>query len=181
MGIIDIVFIAILVVGLISGFQKGFLTSALACVALLGAFLIASALEGRLAASLMDTAFRGWLEANLDANAEDWKNLFHVLAYVVVFALSYAALMLIVNLINNVFRVPKLRGVDALLGGILGVIRAYVIICLAVGALKQVLNPLEGGEFILGLLEESALGRFFTSGSTFADLFGIGNMLKNLH
>ena len=181
MGIIDIAFIAILVVGLISGFQKGFLTSALACVALLGAFLIASSLEGELAASFMNTSFSSWLEVNLEGNPDQWKNLFHVLAYVIVFALSYAALMLIVNLVNNVFRVPQLRGVDALLGGLLGVIRAYVIICLAVGALKQVLEPLEGGEFILGLLDESALGRFFTSGSALADLFGIGNMLKNLH
>ena len=103
-----------------------------------------------------------------------------MLSYVVVFFLAYAALMLIVNLINNMFRVPKLRGVDGLLGGLLGLVRAYVIICLVVAALKIVLGPLEGGEFVLKLLEESALGRFFTSDSALADLFGIGARLAKL-
>ncbi|MBQ4227351.1 MAG: CvpA family protein [Clostridia bacterium] len=180
MGIIDIVFLAALVIGLISGLQKGFLTSVLACAAMFGAFLIAGALEGRLAEAFMNTSLRSWLEANLEAAPEVWSNLFHVLSYVVVFFLAYAALMLIVNLINNMFRVPKLRGVDGLLGGLLGLVRAYVIICLAVAALKIVLGPLEGGEFVLKLLEESALGRFFTSDSALADLFGIGARLAKL-
>ena len=42
-----------------------------------------------------------------------------------------------------------------------------------------VLKPLES-EFVLDLLQESALGRFFTSGSALSDLFGIGANLRNL-
>ena len=102
-----------------------------------------------------------------------------MVSFVIVFALAYAALMLLVNLINNMFRVPKLRGVDGLLGGIRGIVRAYVIICIAVAALQIALKPLES-EFVLDLRQESALGRFFTSGSALSDLFGIGANLRNL-
>ena len=179
MGIIDIVFLAILVIGFISGLQKGFLTSLLACAAMLGAYMIALSLEGSLASAIMNTSVRTWLESNLEAEPAVWNNLFHVVSFVIVFALAYAALMLLVNLINNMFRVPKLRGVDGLLGGILGVARAYVIICIAVAALQITLKPLES-EFVLDLLKESALGRFFTSSNTFADLFGIAGNFKNL-
>ena len=179
MGIIDIVFLAILVIGFISGLQKGFLTSLLACAAMLGAYMIAVSLEGNLASAIMNTSLRAWLESNLEAEPAVWNNLFHVISFVIVFALAYAALMLLVNLINNMFRVPKLRGVDGLLGGILGILRAYVIICIAVAALQIALKPLES-EFVLDLLQESALGRFFTSGSALSDLFGIGANLRNL-
>ena len=63
MGIIDIVFLAILVIGFISGLQKGFLTSLLACAAMLGAYMIAVSLEGNLASAIMNTSLRSWLES----------------------------------------------------------------------------------------------------------------------
>ena len=180
MGIIDIIIIAVLVIGFISGLQKGFITSLLACAALFGAFLIAGALEGRLYTAFMGTNLQKWLSANLDAGPEVWQNLYHVISYVVVFILAYCALMLIVNLINNVFRVPKLRGVDALLGGVLGIVRAYVIICVGVAVINTVSVPLQSEVGSLDLLGESALGSFFASGKGLADVFGINNLFKGL-
>ena len=97
MGIIDIIIIAVLVIGFISGLQKGFITSLLACAALFGAFLIAGALEGRLYTAFMGTNLQKWLSRNLDATEAVWSNLYHVLSYVVVVILAYCALMLIVN------------------------------------------------------------------------------------
>ena len=180
MGIIDIIIIAVLVIGFISGLQKGFITSLLACAALFGAFLIAGALEGRLYTAFMGISAQKWLSANLQASEEVWSNLYHVMSYVVVFILAYCALMLIVNLINNVFRVPKLKGVDALLGGVLGIVRAYVLICVGVAVINTVSVPLQSEIGELNLLGESALGRFFTSGSALADLFGITKLFKGL-
>ncbi len=176
MGIIDIVIIAVLLIGFISGLQKGFLASVLACAAMFGAFLIAGALEGRLFSAFMNTKVQLWLEKNLEVT----ENLYHVLSYTVVFILAYCALMLVVNLINNVFRVPKLKGVDGLLGGVLGIVRAYVIICVGVAVINTVAKPLQGEGVSLDLLGESALGSFFSSGKGFADIFGIGNVFKGL-
>ena len=179
MGILDIVFLAILFIAFISGMQKGLITSALACVAMLGAFLIAKGLESQLAAEFMnDTSFEKWLEENFTTDVGTW---FHVLSFVIVFVIAYAALMLVVNLINNVFRIPKLKAVDGLLGGVLGLVRGYVVICVIVAAAKILFKPLEseGNDFMLKLIDDAALGRFFDRNSM-GDLFQVGKMIAQL-
>ena len=129
MGIVDVVFLVILFIAFISGMQKGLITSFLACAAMVGALLIAKGLEGTLAKSFEGTSFSSWLYSNFSeaqgALQVDWNNWFHVLSFVIVFILAYAALMLVINLINNVFRIPKLKAVDGLLGGVLGLARGY--------------------------------------------------------
>ena len=49
MGLIDVILLAILALGFISGLQKGFITSILACLAMLGAWFIARAFYPELA------------------------------------------------------------------------------------------------------------------------------------
>ncbi len=180
MGILDIVIIAILAIAFISGMQKGLITSALACVAMAGAFFIAKGFEGKLAASFEGTEFSQWLNSNFEGEA-DWNGWFHALSFIIVFILSYAALMLVVNLINNMVRMPKLKGADALLGGVLGLVRGYVVVCLAVAAIKVLAKPLETeGQFVDKLLDGSTLGRFFNGTSSLADLFGVGKTVLEL-
>ena len=183
MGIIDIVFIAILLIAFISGMQKGLITSFLACIAMVGAVLIAKMLEPNLAEAFMKSDFSNWMEVNFESEALSWTTWYHALSFVIVFILAYAALMLIVNLINNVFRMPKLKAVDGLLGGVLGLVRGYVVICITVAALQILFKPLEseGSNFIGNLLNSSAMGRFFADNTkTFSDLFGVGRMIAGL-
>lgn len=186
MGIVDVVFLVILFIAFISGMQKGLITSFLACAAMVGALLIAKGLEGTLAKSFEGTSFSSWLYSNFSeaqgALQVDWNNWFHVLSFVIVFILAYAALMLVINLINNVFRIPKLKAVDGLLGGVLGLARGYAVICLIVSASLILFRPLasEGNNFVEELFRGSALGRFFTSGKTISDLFGVGKLITNL-
>ena len=75
-----------------------------------------------------------------------------------IFILGYAALLLIVNLINNVFRMPKLRGVDGLLGGVLGICRAAVILLVIIAALKLVFEPIDP-ELIPSVIAESTFAK----------------------
>ena len=179
MGVIDILFIAILVIGFISGAQKGFLTSILACVALCVASLIAQGLYPSLVSSLNQTQFCAWLKVNLEAEEAVWNNVFAALSFTAIFIIASAALMLIVNLINNVFRMPKIRGVDGLLGGILGLVRAYAVICLIVGVLPVILQVVDA-ELVPDMFGEGALGSFFTSGSGISDILGIGAKIAKL-
>ena len=181
MGILDVVFLVILLIAFISGMQKGLITSFLACVAMVGAFLIAKALEGSLAASFIESDFSSWLKTNFETEGLNWENWYHTLSFVVVFVLAYAALMLIVNLINNVVRMPKIKVVDGLLGGVLGLVRGYAVICITVAALQVLFKPLEveGNDFMAKMLDGSALGRFFTN-SSLGDIFGIGKMITKL-
>ncbi|MBQ6647190.1 MAG: CvpA family protein [Clostridia bacterium] len=183
MSILDIVFLVILFIAFISGMQKGLITSFLACAAMLGAFFIAMSLEGRLASSFMDSSFRTWLAENFteEGQAIDFDQLFHALSFVIVFILAYAALMLIVNLINNVVRMPKLKAVDSLLGGLLGLVRGYVVICITVAVIKIIFKPLEseGTNFVQNLIDDSAIATFFSTKSL-GDIFGISKMITEL-
>ena len=65
MNIIDIIFIAILGISLISGMQKGFLASLLATFGFVGAWFIAGALCTTLSQQFMTSSFQNWLESTI--------------------------------------------------------------------------------------------------------------------
>lgn len=238
MNFIDIILIAILGVSVLSGMQKGFLTSLLATFAFVGAWFAARAAYPALAQQFLASEFMMWLEANINfegllaglgeyagkyveaisssmnaivdtlaqnkapeafiasfkANTASfptltvaeyfseiaWQAIFNVVSFALVFAIVYAVLLLVVNLFNNVFRVPKLRGVDALLGGVLGAVRGYAVVCLVCAIIPMVFTALDSS-VINSLLADSSIGKFFISGdSVFKDLFRVGDQLTGI-
>ena len=187
MGIIDIVFLAVLAIGFISGLQKGLITSALSLVAILGASIIAGSLENMLASRLVNAdLYIDWVNTSLKPetmNPEQWQavwnNICHVISFTIVFLIAWAALQLLVNLLNNVFRMPKLRALDGVIGGVIGVVGAYMIICFTVAVIRVVFQPLQG-DLAGTLLSEGSLGGFFGGDKKLADLFNIGNMISKL-
>ncbi|MBR3928201.1 MAG: CvpA family protein [Clostridia bacterium] len=238
MNIIDIILIAILGVSVLSGMQKGFLTSLLATFALVGAWFAARAVYPTLSQQFLASEFMKWLEANINfegflANLGDsagkyvetissgmnsivdtltmnnvpaaivdsfkantasfptltvaeyfseitWQAIFNVISFSLIFAIAYAVLLLVVNLFNNVFRVPKLRGVDALLGGVLGAVRGYAVVCLVCAIIPMVFTALDSS-VIDAILKDSSIGKFFISGdSVFKDLFRVGDQLAEI-
>lgn len=54
----------------------------------------------------------------------------NVVSFIIMFAIIYIAVLLVVNLLNNVFRFPELRHLDWFLGGVFGMVRGAVIIML---------------------------------------------------
>ena len=54
-------------------------------------------------------------------------SVLNVFSFIVMFALIYAAVLLLVNLLNNVFRFPLLKHLDWLLGGVFGLARGLVV------------------------------------------------------
>lgn len=238
MNIIDIILIAILGVSVLSGLQKGFLTSLLATFAFVGAWIAARAVYPTLSQQFLSSEFMKWLEANVpfdnflaslgeyaekyvsaisaDMNsitgvlAESnvpaaiidsfkantavfptltvseyfsevaWQAIFNVVSFALVFAIAYAVLLLVVNLFNNIFRVPKLRGVDALLGGVLGAVRGYAVVCLVCAILPMVFSALDPS-LSDSFLKDANLGSFFITGdSVFKDLFRVGDQLADI-
>lgn len=238
MNIIDIILIAILGVSVLSGMQKGFLTSLLATFAFVGAWVAARAVYPTLAQQFLASEFMKWLEVNItfdgflanlgeyagkyvesvsagmnsivDTLAQNnvpeaiiasfkantaafptltvseyfseiaWQAIFNVVSFALVFAIAYAVLLLVVNLFNNVFRVPKLRGVDALLGGVLGALRGYAVVCLVCAIIPMVFTALDSS-VIDAFLADSTIGKFFLSGdSVFKDLFRVSDQLTEI-
>lgn len=238
MNIIDIILIAILGVSVLSGMQKGFLTSLLATFTFVGAWIAARAAYPTLAQQFLSSEFMKWLEVNISfdpfleglgnyagkyvdaasasmaaiteglrANGVSeaiiesfrantgvyptltvseyfteitWQAIFNVISFAIIFAIAYAVLLLVVNLFNNIFRVPKLRGVDTLLGGVLGAVRGYAVICLVCAIIPMVFTALDSS-VINAFLADSTIGAFFITGnSVFKDLFQIGNQLADI-
>ena len=237
MNAIDLILIAILALGFISGLQKGFLTSVLATFAFVGAWLIARAAGPQLAKLFLNSQFKSWLSINVSfdglyssvcASSQPlsgvditaltsaltqgglpqaltgaitsslqaglaagltvgsyvsetiWQGVFNVCGFVLVFGFSYALLLLAVNLINNVFTVPKLKAVDAPLGALLGLLRAYIIICILLSSLPVIISPMASG-VAEQLLSGSKLGSVFNSSSSIlSDLFGVGSSIAKI-
>lgn len=238
MNIVDILLLAILALGFISGMQKGFLTSLLATVGFVAAWVIAISVNMALSEQFMSSQFKAWLNANagfdellagmgnvgnslcstvgssldaITATLKDggvpeavvsvfktnigsfanmtvndylartiWQAAFNVVSFAIVFSVGYAVMLLIVNLFNNVFRMPKLRGVDMLLGGLFGAVRGYAIVCMIFAVIPMLFTALDS-TVITSLFEGSALGEFFLKGdSAFADLFNIGGRIKDI-
>ena len=158
MGILDIVFLSILALGFISGIQKGLLASFLACLAMAAAWVIGCVTYPSIAEILHGSQLNTWLVANEVMDAASITAIFNTVSFVAVFFIGFAFLLLVVNLFNNLFSLPKLRACDGLLGGVLGIARAAVILLVLLATIQQVFSPVDNG-MVNALLDESSLGR----------------------
>lgn len=80
-----------------------------------------------------------------------------ILSYIVVFIVGYVALNLLIGLIGYVFRFPTLKRLDALLGGVFGIVRGVFIVYVIFALVPIVMTVLPFEEFTT-LVEASQLG-----------------------
>lgn len=80
-----------------------------------------------------------------------------ILSYIVVFIIAYVALTLIAGLIGYVFRFPRLKHLDAILGGVFGAIRGVFIVYVLFALIPILMTVLPFEEFG-ALVEASQLG-----------------------
>ena len=89
--------------------------------------------------------------------------LLNVLAFIVTLAVVYFVALLLVNLINNVFKLPALRHADWLLGGLFGLLRGVFIVLLffaVIPTASQVLANMDA-PILNDMIADSSLGGFF--------------------
>ena len=93
----------------------------------------------------------------------------NVLSFLLMFIVSYVVVLLVVNLLNHVFRFPVLRHLDWLLGGVFGLVRGAVIAALIFSMAPMVLSmaPLEIADDLI-------------STSVLYNLFAQNNILESL-
>lgn len=104
-----------------------------------------------------------------------WEGAFNVLAFVLCFIVIYLLAVLVINLIDNVFRFPQLRGVDWLLGGIFGVARGFVFALLIVEIGLPLVDIIQA-DFANSLRATSSLLPLLHG----FDLIRVTDMLRNL-
>jgi len=92
-----------------------------------------------------------------------------ILSFIICFVVAYFLLSLLVSLIHHVFRLPLLKQLDWLAGGVLGLLRGGLllyIIFLIIPVLSTII-PLDAFDT---LLAESALAPIFQSNGFFASV-----------
>ena len=99
-------------------------------------------------------------------------SILNVLSFIIMFAIIYIAVLLLVNLLNNVFRFPELRHLDWFLGGVFGLVRGAVIVML----IFAVLPALSSGLHSMKIDVISDL----LAGSTFATILQDNNFVSGL-
>ncbi len=111
---------------------------------------------GRAFSSLNLTTLSGYLSQTI------WMAVINVLSFLILFALCYVAVLLVVNLLNNVFRFPLLRHLDWLLGGAFGLVRGAIVVALLLGVMPLVLSMVPF-DAISELVSTSQLAGLFPS------------------
>jgi len=93
----------------------------------------------------------------------------NVVSFLLMFIVSYVVVLLVVNLLNHVFRFPVLRHLDWLFGGVFGLVRGVVIAALIFSMAPMVLSmvPLEIADDLI-------------STSVLYNLFSQNNILESL-
>lgn len=71
-----------------------------------------------------------------------WVAVFNVLAFIAAFLLIYIVISILVNLLDHVINFPVLRGIDWLLGGVLGLLKATVVVALVMAILPTLAESL---------------------------------------
>ena len=117
-----------------------------------GNTLLNSALDGLNLPSAIERVFASNVTGQVFAGLENVTTLgdylgqtvlgaaINVLSFLVVFAVAYIVVLLLVNLLNNLFRFPLLRHLDWLLGGVFGLARGYFVLMLLLAVLPMVLS-----------------------------------------
>jgi uncharacterized membrane protein required for colicin V production len=80
-----------------------------------------------------------------------WMAVINVVSFLILFTVCYVLVLLVVNLLNNVFRFPLLKHLDWLLGGAFGVARGVLIVMLVLSVAPLILSmvPFEAVQDVL--------------------------------
>ena len=126
----DVGMLALLVVYAISGFRRGFIRSLIDLVGGIAALV---------AAVLFAKSFSAWALGAWGPSAPKWLSdpvLSKVAAIFVLFLLFEALIQTVASLLNHLFRLPGLRQINALLGGVLGFGKGSVVVLILCAALR---------------------------------------------
>jgi len=104
-----------------------------------------------------------------------WQAVFNVGAFVLCFIALYVVAMLVVNLLDHVISFPLIRGIDWLVGGVLGLVRG-VVICVLVLNLLPVVAQIISPEFAENLVKTSTLMNLVSR----VDILNVNGMMRLL-
>jgi len=126
----DIIMAAILIFSVISGLRRGFIRSLVD---------FAGGIVALVCAVKYSADFAGWMLKFLGNSSPKWLRepiASKMLAVVILFILFEVLIQLVASLLNFIFRLPVLKQINALLGGIFGFCKGAVIVLLLCAVLR---------------------------------------------
>ena len=84
----------------------------------------------------------------------------NTISFVLLFLFTYVVASLLVTLVNRVFSFPVLRILDGVVGGALGLARAFLLLMVLVTMIPLAVNMLQI-DLITNMVEQSTLLNFF--------------------
>lgn len=100
----------------------------------------------------------------------------NAICYLVCFLLSFLLVTIVVNAINRIFHLPVLRGINALAGGVMGLLLG-VLLCFAVFSVLPILESVIRVDAFRDLVAESRMAQVFSNSNL---LISIMNRKLNL-
>ena len=104
-----------------------------------------------------------------------WQAVFNVGAFILCFIALYILTMLVVNLLDHVISFPLIRGVDWLIGGLLGLVRGAVVCLLLLYLVPEALK-IVSPEFAAELVNGSTLMNLIRQ----VDILNVSAMMRSL-
>ena len=92
----------------------------------------------------------------------------NTISFVLLFLFTYVVASLLVTLVNRVFSFPVLRVLDGVVGGALGLARAFLLLMVLVTMIPLAVNMLQI-DLITDMVEQSTLLNFFYPNNWFFD------------
>lgn len=126
----DLALLVVLLIFIISGLRRGFVRSLLELVGCIAALALTVKYSGQLA-----EAARPFLEKWLPSLAAN-RTLMRVLVAVAVFVVLEIVVYLIVSAVDRLFRLPVLRQINALLGGVFGFLKGVAVLLFLCAAVR---------------------------------------------
>ena len=102
-------------------------------------------------------------------NQTIWSAAINVFAFVILFAVCYLLVLLVVNLLNNVFHFMLLKHFDWFLGGAFGLLRGYAIVALLLAVVPMAMSIIEI-DVVDKLVAASQLAHYFPTGFPLNDI-----------
>ena len=175
---VDLILLALLLIGLVLGWRQGFVQALTRIIVVVaeqrltaqgntddaGEMLAAFGFEGDTLSELVDNAVEKAQQAGETLLSAVVSTALKSAAYAVVYVVSFLLLLLLLRLVLTPLhlftKLPVVHGVNALLGGVLGLVKAALLLFLAVWVLQK-LQLLVTPE----LVNKTVLLKFFAQNS----------------
>ncbi|WP_088042955.1 CvpA family protein [Bacillus sp. EAC] len=125
---IDLIVIAIFILGIFTGWRRGFISSLIRILGFLISLYLAYHYYEQTATSLKKLFPINISNSQID-NFEQF--IYEIIAFAILFIGTRLVISFLGSLLNGVFQLPILKQVNSLLGGILGFVEVYLFLVLA--------------------------------------------------